>query len=252
VNGDELALESVTLKTPGTDRILVEGVSLAVADQGDLVIVGQSGGGKSSLLRAIAGLWRTGSGTIRRPELSEMLFLPQRPYMIWGTLREQLLYPNVDRAVEDAELLDVLVRVNLTQLAERCGGLDRELDFSKVLSIGEQQRLAVARVLLSAPRYAILDEATSALDAENEAALYRELKRVHSTLISVTHHPGLLAYHAQVLELLGEGRWVVRATEGYALAPELREREEADELGSAIVRAKPDRPRSPPAAPKGR
>lgn len=249
VEGAELALEAVTLKTPGTERVLVEGVSLGVAKQKDLVIVGQSGGGKSSILRAIAGLWRSGSGTIVRPELSEMLFLPQRPYMIWGTLREQLLYPNVDREVEDAELLDVLVRVNLTQLAERCGGLDRELDFAKVLSIGEQQRLAVARVLLSAPRYAILDEATSALDVENEAALYQELKRVQSTLISVTHHPGLLAYHAQVLELLGDGKWVVRETEGYALAPEL---EEADDLGSAVVRAKPGRARSARVAAKAR
>jgi putative ATP-binding cassette transporter len=235
VEGSELALESVTLETPGTGRLLVEGVTLGVAAQADLVIVGQSGGGKSSLLRAIAGLWRRGSGTIRRPELSQMLFLPQRPYMIWGSLREQLLYPNVDREVDEAELLDVLQRVNLGTLVGRCGGLDSVQDFAKMLSIGEQQRLAVARVLLSAPRYAILDEATSALDAENEAMLYAELKRTRATLISVTHHPGLLAYHTQVLELLGEGKWALHDAAGYGLAPGL---EEVDDLSSGVVRAK--------------
>ncbi len=236
VEGGEIALESVTLETPGAGRLLVQGVTLGVAPQADLVIVGQSGGGKSSLLRAIAGLWRRGAGTIRRPDLSQMLFLPQRPYMIWGSLRQQLLYPNVDREVDETELQDVLQRVNLASLTERCGGLDEVQDFAKMLSIGEQQRLAVARVLLSAPRYAILDEATSALDADNEVMLYAELKRTQATLISVTHHPGLLQYHAQVLELLGEGRWAVHDAAGYGLAPEL---EEVDDLSSGVVRAKP-------------
>lgn len=242
VEGADLDLENVTLETPGTGRRLVEGVTLGVAPQRDLVIVGQSGGGKSSLLRAIAGLWRRGSGTIRRP-ISDMLFLPQRPYMIWGSLREQLLYPSVDREVDEAELQAVLARVNLGTLVQRCGGLDSVQDFAKMLSIGEQQRLAVARVLLSSPRYAILDEATSALDAENEAMLYAELKRTKATLISVTHHPGLLEYHAQVLELLGDGRWALHEAAGYGLAPEL---EEVDDLGSGVVRAKPSKTLKPP------
>jgi putative ATP-binding cassette transporter len=239
VESPELSLENVTLTTPGTGRLLVEGVSLGVAPRADLVIVGQSGGGKSSLLRAVAGLWRRGSGTIRRPSLSEMLFLPQRPYMIWGSLKEQLLYPNVEREVGAAELQDVLQRVNLGSLIERCGGLDSVHDFAKMLSIGEQQRLAVARVLLSTPRYAILDEATSALDGENEAMLYAELKRTQATLISVTHHPGLLKYHARVLELLGEGRWAVHDAAGYGLDPAL---EEVDDLGAAVVRAQASKP----------
>jgi vitamin B12/bleomycin/antimicrobial peptide transport system ATP-binding/permease protein len=223
VEGPEVSLEAVTLSTPGTGRLLVEGVTLGVAPRADLVIVGQSGGGKSSLLRAVAGLWRRGSGTIVRPNLSEMLFLPQRPYMLWGSLREQLLYPNVERRVDDAELQQVLTRVNMASLVERCGGLDAAHDFAKMLSVGEQQRLAIARVLLAAPRYAILDEATSALDAENEAMLYAELKRTQATLISVTHHAGLLKYHSQVLELLGDGRWALHDAASFGLDPALED-----------------------------
>lgn len=217
VEGNELRLENVTLETPA-GRLLARDVSLSVTAPADLVIVGQSGGGKSSLLRAIAGLWHRGSGTIVRPPLSAMLFLPQRPYMILGTLRQQLLYPNVEREVTEAELQAVLGKVNLSSLVERCGGLDAELDFSKVLSLGEQQRLAIARVLLATPRYVVLDEATSALDGQNEEHLYDELRRTNATLISVTHHPGLLRYHGQVLRLLGEGQWELQAVAEYRAA----------------------------------
>jgi putative ATP-binding cassette transporter len=234
VESPELGLEQVTLMTPGGERTLISDVSLDVVPQGGLVIVGASGGGKSSLLRAIAGLWRAGSGTIRRPKLGEMLFLPQKPYMIWGTLRQQLLYPNVDMAVEDGELSAALERVNLSGLVERCGGLDVELDFAKVLSIGEQQRLAVARVLLGRPKYAVLDEATSALDGDNEAMLYRELRRTNATLVSVTHHPSVIEHHAYVLELCGEGAWTLSESEHYTLAPEL---EHTDEREASVVRA---------------
>ncbi len=210
-----LELENVTLQTPNHERTLIKGVSLSVTDGQGLVIVGASGGGKSSLLRAVAGLWRAGTGTIRYPDLNHMLFLPQRPYMILGSLRQQLLYPRVEREVTDDELHQALKTVNLPDLAERCGGLEIEVDFAKVLSGGEAQRLAVARVLLGKPSYAVLDEATSALDAENEAALYDALRALGITLVSVTHHPGLLKYHARVLTLTGDGGWAVRDAEGY-------------------------------------
>lgn len=205
--GEAVSLEAVTLRTPGGERVLVEDVSVARVQKGGLAIIGASGSGKSSLLRAVAGLWRAGSGRILRPELGRMLFLPQRPYMILGTLRQQLMYPNLDKQVDDAELAAVLQRVNLPNLIERCGGLDRELDFAKVLSVGEQQRLAVARTLLAHPAYAVLDEATSALDPKNEALLYAELRRMDAMVISVTHHPELIKQHAQVLEVIGDGTW---------------------------------------------
>lgn len=212
-----LALEHVTVQTPNGQRTLVEDVSTTI-DQGEgLMIVGASGGGKSSLLRAIAGLWNTGAGRILRPNPEEMLFLPQRPYMILGTLREQLLYPAKDAQVPDEELLQVLKTVNLPDLAKRVGGLDVELDWEKVLSVGEQQRVAFARLLLTKPGYAILDEATSALDAHNEEDLYGKLKEFSTTIVSVSHHPALKKFHDQVLVLTGEGKWELHAADDYEL-----------------------------------
>ena len=211
----QLELDDVTVQTPNHERTLIRNVSLSVAEGQGLVIVGASGGGKSSLLRAVAGLWRAGSGTIRHPDLDHMLFLPQRPYMILGNLRHQLLYPRIDREVTDGELHAVLQSVNLPDLVERCGGFEIEVDFAKVLSGGEAQRLAVARVLLGKPRYAVLDEATSALDIENESHLYDALRALGITLVSVSHHPGLLRYHQHVLEVTGDGTWALHDTATY-------------------------------------
>src|SRR5262249_25466436 len=148
----------------------------------------------------------------------KMLFLPQHPYMTLGSLRKQLLYPHIDRDVRDEELQQVLKLVNLPNVIERLGGLDVELDWSKVLSLGEQQRLAVARVLLAKPDFAILDEATSPLDEENEVALYSCLRDSSTTLISVSHRPSILRFHEQALELLGDGQWRLRPTQERAVA----------------------------------
>jgi len=214
----KLELENVTLKVPRQERTLVSELNVSVGEGEGLAIVGASGGGKSSLLRAVAGFWRAGSGVIRRPRLEDMLFLPQRPYMIIDTLRHQLLYPRVDREVSDAELREVLAKVNLPDIVERCGGFDTPLDFGKVLSLGEQQRLAVARVLLAKPRYTVLDEATSALDLENEAALYALLAELDTTLVSVTHRGAPVRHHRQVLELHGDGSWTLREVEPSGVA----------------------------------
>jgi putative ATP-binding cassette transporter len=208
--GEALALEHLTLLTPGGERILVKDLSLTAEPGRGLMITGTSGAGKSSLLRAVAGLWYRGSGRIVRPAEQEIMFLPQQPYMILGSLRSQLLYPNTGQEVEDVELLRLLERVRLPDLAERFGGLEAERDWEKVLSIGEQQRLAFARVLQNRPRYAILDEATSALDIANEEHLYRELAAAGTTPISVTHHETLRQYHHQMLELAGDGEWQLR------------------------------------------
>ena len=207
LDGADITLASVTLHTPNYDRILVKDLSVTVKPGEGLMIVGESGSGKSSLLRAIAGLWRSGSGTIYRPREDDILFLPQQPYMLLGTLRSQLLYPNHDRSVSDEELLDLLGRVNLPDLAARFGGLDVEMDWHNVLSVGEQQRLGFARLLLTRPLFAILDEATSALDSTNEASLYRQLEETRTTLISVGHRSTILKYHKQVLELTGDSEW---------------------------------------------
>nr|WP_041679931.1 ABC transporter ATP-binding protein/permease [Cupriavidus necator] len=209
--GDTLSLEHLTLHTPDYDRTLLKDLNVTVGKGQSLLIIGPSGGGKSSLMRAISGLWNCGSGRIVHPEPGQMLILPQRPYMAVGNLRCQLLYPDQGQhRISDEELLKLLDMVNLPDLAQRVGGLDAELDWGKVLSLGEQQRLAFARLLRARPRYALLDEATSALDVANEAALYSQLSAGHTTIVSVSHRPTLLKYHVQVLELCGNGDWQLR------------------------------------------
>ena len=207
-----LALDHVTLQTPNYQQTLLRDATAEVPPGKGLLIAGASGAGKSSVLRAVAGLWTAGEGHILRPPLKEMLFLPQRPYMVLGSLREQLLYPHLDQEATDGELREVLGKVNLADLPERVGGFDAELDWGHLLSLGEQQRLAFARLLLTRPRYAVLDEATSALDVANEAQLYGQLQESGTTYVSVGHRPSLLTYHDKVLELRGGGDWRLAPT----------------------------------------
>lgn len=200
---NQIALRRVTLLTPNYQRTLIEDLSITLQPGVGLAIVGDSGSGKSSVLRAIAGLWNAGTGHIIRPPLAQMLFLPQRPYMVLGSLRDQLLYPLSDRAINEDQLYRLLKQVNLADLPDRVGGFDVQLDWANTLSLGEQQRLAFGRLLLTQPRYAVLDEATSALDLANEERLYQQLRAMQTTFISVGHRASLLKYHQYVLKLEG-------------------------------------------------
>lgn len=198
---DCLSIDRMTLQTPDYQRILVKDLSLKLAPGQGLLVRGPSGCGKSSLLRAIVGLWDAGTGTISRPPLEQMLFLPQKPYMVLGTLRDQLLYPNMNLKVDDLQLQQVLIQVNLPDLAQRHSGFNSEQNWAEVLSLGEQQRLIFARLLINKPSYAILDEATSALDAKNEQLLYQQLQTSGMTFLSVGHRESLSNYHHSILEL---------------------------------------------------
>ena len=213
IQQDKIALKKVTLQTPNYQRTLIENLTVDLPTGQGLLIMGASGCGKSSLLRAIAGLWNSGTGAIYRPELSQIMFLPQKPYMILGTLRSQLAYPSNDIDISDLEVDRVLKAVNLPDLIERHGGLDIEKDWDDVLSLGEQQRLAFARILINKPDYAILDEATSALDIKNEASLYKHLIDYNITFVSVGHRPTLIDYHQHVLEIQDKENWRLSKSE---------------------------------------
>jgi putative ATP-binding cassette transporter len=213
--GEHLALESITLCPPHSERVLIKDLTLALKPGDALLITGDSGCGKSSLLRAIAGLWQTGSGTIHHPPLEDFFFLPQQPYLQSGTLRSQLIYPSARSSLSDEQLLDILDQVHLPRLAERAGGLDAVRDWEKLLSVGEQQRLAFGRVLVHQPAIVILDEATSALDSGNEASLYGRLRASGTTLISIAHRAAVLRHHTHVLHLMGEGAWELHDAGGY-------------------------------------
>jgi vitamin B12/bleomycin/antimicrobial peptide transport system ATP-binding/permease protein len=211
-------ISNLTLRTPNSEQTLFNDLSFELASSQSLLVVGTSGCGKSSLLRAIAGLWRNGSGTVEGPDYHDVLFLPQTPYMLLGTLREQLIYPNLRENITDQEIQEALTIVNLEDLGDRMGGLDAEKDWAATLSQGEQQRLAFARILLSQPKYVILDEATSALDVANERRLYQLLQSLDMTYISVGHRPSLVDYHQKVLDLGAEQGWQILSAENYRFA----------------------------------
>jgi vitamin B12/bleomycin/antimicrobial peptide transport system ATP-binding/permease protein len=207
--------DQVSIETPDGKRTLIENLQLDIATGSRLLIAGASGGGKSSLLRAFAGLWTSGKGKISRPSLNEILFLPQRPYMVVGTLRDQLMYPNNNPDLTDQDLAEALEHVRLPKLIDRFGGLDAVCDWSKTLSLGEQQRLAIGRVFLSGQKFVVLDEATSALDEENETEVYEKLASAGATLISISHRPSVSRFHNMVLSLDGEGGWSLLTVEEF-------------------------------------
>ena len=199
-------LAGIEVRTPDGDP-LVDSLDVELDDGDTLVIVGRSGAGKTTLLRSLAELWPYASGTLCRPEgENATMFLSQLPYVPLGNLRGVVCYPNAPEGIADDVLRDTLTKVALAPLIDR---LDEECDWAKVLSPGEQQRVAFARVLLTKPKAVFLDEATSALDEGLEYALYQLLRSElpDCVVVSVSHRRAVEQHHQQQLELLGDGQW---------------------------------------------
>ena len=204
-DGARVALEHLTVRRPD-GRPLVADAVLEVHAGEPLLIRGRSGVGKTTLLRAMAGLWPYCDGQVVRPE-ERVMFLSQRPYLPLGTLRDALYYPHPAMA-DNAAARQALADVQLGYLAER---LDEPADWTHILSLGEQQRLAFGRLLVGKPQAAFLDEATSAMDEELEQALYSMLRErlPQAVLVSVGHRSTLLRHHPRQLTLEGEGQWAL-------------------------------------------
>jgi putative ATP-binding cassette transporter len=215
IAGAGILVSHVDLMPPGSSRLLVRDLSLAVNAGERLLVVGPSGCGKTSFLRTVSGLWPPTSGHVERPAEGDLLFIPQKPYMLLGSLREQLCYPLAPDRFSDEQLRHVLEQVMLAELVQRYPNLDIKQDWPRLLSLGEQQRLAFARLLLSSPRFVVLDEATSALDVSTERHLYNLLAEREMALVSVGHRPTLTSFHELVLELDGNGGWRLLPAAGY-------------------------------------
>lgn len=210
-----LKLTDLTVQTPDAGKTLARHLTFALPPGKSVLIMGASGTGKSSLLRTIAGLWQSGDGSIERPNLNDLIFLSQRPYMVQGSLREQLVYPQNGESVDDRLIRDALKKVNFTEVLDRVDGdFGRHMDWTNILSLGEQQRVSFARIFLRKPVLAFLDEATSSLDEENERVLYRNLRELGISFVSIGHRSTLKAFHDHLIVLKKDGTATISEISG--------------------------------------
>jgi len=204
-NSTDLTVVGVDLYRPD-GQVLIANVNLSLRRGDTALLTGASGSGKSTLIRAIAGIWPFGRGEIRAARDAQLLFLPQRPYLPIGVLRDVVSYPMPAHGVDDGTLREALEMVGLTELATR---LDEADHWALRLSPGEQQRIAFARALVQKPQWLFLDEATSAVDEASEARLYRLVRErlAETALFSIGHRATLYPFHTRrfVVQLAGSG-----------------------------------------------
>ena len=200
---DEIDLRQLLVRLPnGTPLVSADGFSIRGNER--TLVTGPSGAGKSTLFRAIAGIWPFGNGSIAIPANAKLMMLPQRPYFPVGSLQAAIVYPAEASAFSSDQVRDALISVGLPKLAPQ---LEEEAHWNRMLSLGEQQRLGLARALLHAPQYLFLDEATASLDEAAEAALYRliEEKLPATTIVSIGHRSTLEAFHQRNVEFTRDG-----------------------------------------------
>lgn len=213
VESKDIEFIDVPIISPNGD-VLVKALSFALKQGDHLLVVGPNGCGKSSLFRILGGLWPVYGGTVHKPPFSDIFYIPQRPYLSRGSLRQQIIYPDGLRTmrakgVTDKDLLDILRTLDLESLVTLYGeGWDAEAEWRDVLSGGLQQRVAMARLFYHRPRYAILDECTSSVTLDAEKVMYDRAKALGITLMTVSHRRSLWKYHSHILQFDGQGGYV--------------------------------------------
>lgn len=196
-------------KNPNGGDILVKKLSFKVKKGEHLMITGPNGVGKSAISRVMRGLWPVFEGELSKPDFEEMIYVPQKPYLTLGTLRDQIIYPHSHKQMKndnitDEDLMKILELVYLDYIPEREGGFDTVKEWKDVFSGGEKQRINLARLFYHKPKFAVLDECTSAVSSDVEGLMYSEAKNRGMTLITISHRPSLFKYHSRLLTLIGD------------------------------------------------